>query len=69
MVLAELGLTYKTIYLDFSKSECRVIKEAQDEKTLTVAPEQHKSPEFLKLNPNGRIPALVDHANNDFTLW
>ncbi|TPX16108.1 uncharacterized protein E0L32_004103 [Thyridium curvatum] len=50
MVLSELGLTYKTIFLDFSKNE-------------------QKGPEFTKLNPNGRIPALIDHANNDFVLW
>lgn len=35
-------------------------------KTLT---EEQKGPEFLKLNPNGRIPVLVDHHNKDFTLW
>lgn len=22
-----------------------------------------------QLNPNGRIPILIDHKNNDFTLW
>ncbi|EOO00192.1 hypothetical protein UCRPA7_4290 [Phaeoacremonium minimum UCRPA7] len=50
MVLAELGLIYETIYLNFSKK-------------------QQKSPEFLKLKPNGRIPAIVDLGNKDFTLW
>ncbi|OSD08171.1 glutathione transferase Ure2p class [Trametes coccinea BRFM310] len=30
---------------------------------------EHKQPEFLKLNPNGRVPALVDHSNGDFTIW
>ena len=30
---------------------------------------QVKADWFLKINPNGRIPALVDHANGDFVLW
>lgn len=31
--------------------------------------EEHKSPEHTKYNPNGRIPTLIDHANNDFVIW
>ena len=28
-----------------------------------------KEPWFLKLNPNGRIPVLVDHAREDFPVF
>ncbi len=36
---------------------------------LDLAKGESRSPEFLKINPNGRIPALIDHGNDDFIIW
>jgi len=33
---------------------------------LDMRAKAHKSPEFLKLNPNGKVPVLMD---GDFTIW
>lgn len=35
-------------------------------KAISFKDKEHKSEEFLKINPNGKVPALVD---GDFTIW
>ena len=36
---------------------------------LDFGKQEHKGPEYLKINPNGRIPTIIDHHNNDFIVW
>lgn len=35
-------------------------------KSISFKDQEHKSAEFLAVNPNGKVPALVD---GDFTIW
>ncbi len=37
--------------------------------SIELEKKEQKKTEFLKLNPNGRIPIIVDHENNDFTVF
>lgn len=30
---------------------------------------EHKKKPYTDLNPNGRMPTLIDHSNNDFVIW
>ncbi|TCD64429.1 Glutathione S-transferase 2 [Steccherinum ochraceum] len=40
-----------------------------ESKHVDMSTHEQKGPAFLELNPNGRIPVLVDHKNNDYTIW
>ncbi|KAH9852463.1 glutathione S-transferase C-terminal-like protein [Lenzites betulinus] len=40
-----------------------------DAVSIDIYKGEQKQPAYTKLNPNGRVPALVDPNNGDFTIW
>lgn len=36
---------------------------------VNIMKNESKDPWFLKLNPNGRIPTIVDNARDGFAVW
>lgn len=50
VVLSELGLKYRTVFLDFKKNEQR-------------------SPAYISINPNARVPSIIDHDNEHVSVW
>ncbi|MEO1194454.1 MAG: glutathione binding-like protein [Pseudomonadota bacterium] len=36
---------------------------------INFAKREQKAPDYMKLNPNGRIPTIVDRANGDFAVF
>ncbi len=36
---------------------------------IDFAKKEQKAPEYMQLNPNGRIPTIVDRSNNDFPVF
>lgn len=36
---------------------------------ISFSKKEQKAPDYMKLNPNGRIPTIVDRGNNDFAVF
>jgi Glutathione S-transferase, N-terminal domain len=81
--LEEMGLPYKVEAIDIGTNKqkgahsCRrtsycAIAHPCFCKTKTASgppPDARAEPWFLKICPNGRIPALIDHDEGDLNVW
>ena len=36
---------------------------------LNLSKQENRLPSHTQYNPNGRVPTIIDHYNNDFVLW
>jgi glutathione S-transferase len=36
---------------------------------LDFAKNEQRSPYYIEINPNARVPTIIDHDNNDHTVW
>jgi glutathione S-transferase len=64
LYLAESGLNWLKLVVLMEE-----LGLSYNEVILDFAKQEHKTEEYRKLNPNGRIPTLVDHSNNDEVIW
>jgi len=56
--LEELKAAYGTAHIDYEAHPVNI-----------GAPNEQKQPWYIKINPNGRIPALTDHKRGDFNVF
>ncbi|KAG8826387.1 Glutathione S-transferase 2, partial [Serendipita sp. 399] len=64
LYVAESGLNWLKIAI-FMKE----LGLSYNEVIVDLGKQEHKSEEYRRLNPNGRIPTLIDHSNNDEVVW
>ncbi|KZP00440.1 thioredoxin-like protein [Calocera viscosa TUFC12733] len=58
-----------SVYLEELKAAYGADKIDYDVKSLAFSKNEQKEEWFIKINPNGRIPAFTDHKRNDFNVF
>lgn len=59
-----IGLLYRKVAMVLSELDL-----TYEEIFLDTFKGETKLPQYTKYNPNGRVPALIDHRNHDFVIW